>query len=151
MERYKLDTLDLKIIAELRKDGRVSLRTIAERLDIATGTVRTRYNRLVDLGILKVSAVVNPFYFENSILALIGMSLESRTHLEAMRKISSLEGVLSVCNTAGGFDLVVEVFLKSRDELNTFLFKKLPSIEGIKNTHTYVYTDARNKWIDGKF
>jgi Lrp/AsnC family transcriptional regulator for asnA, asnC and gidA len=151
VERYKLDTLDLKIIAELRKDGRVSLRTIAERLDIATGTVRTRYNRLVDLGILKVSALVNPFYFENSILALIGMSLESRTHLEAMRKISSLEGVLSVCNTAGGFDLVVEVFLKSRDELNTFLFKKLPSIEGIKNTHTYVFTDARNKWIDGKF
>ena len=147
---YKLDGIDEKIVNELRKDGRVSLRTIAERLDISTGTVRARYNRLVELGVLKVSALVNPFYFKNSVLALIGMTLESRTHHEAMRKISSLEGVLSVCNSAGGFDLCAEVFLKSREELNTFLFKKLPSIEGIKSTHTYVFLDARNKWVDGK-
>ena len=150
MEKYKLDSLDERIINELRKDGRLSLRTLAERLDIATGTVRTRYNRLVNLGILKVTALINPFYFENSVLALIGMTLTSRTHHEAMRKISSLEGVLSVCNSIGGFDLSVEVFLKCREDLDTFLFKKLPTIEGIKSTHTYVFLDARNKWIDGK-
>jgi len=151
LEKYKLDGIDKQIISELRKDGRISLRTIAEKLDIATGTVRSRYNRLVELEIVKVSALINPFYFENSILAHIGMSLESRTHHEAMRKISSIEGVVSVCNSAGGFDIFVEVFMRSRDELNTFLFQKLPAIEGIKDTHTYVYLDARNKWVDGKY
>ena len=150
-ETYILDEIDRQILRELRKDGRASYRVIAATLDIADGTVRTRVNRMTELGILKISALVNPFYFENSILAHIGMQLESRTHHETMRKIAELDGVLSVCNAAGEYDLVIEVFLHSRDELNHFLFGLLPKIEGIKSTHTFVYLDARNKWIEPKF
>ena len=148
---YRIDEIDRQIIRELQVDGRVSFRTIAETLNIADGTVRTRVNRLTELGILKISAMINPFHFKNSILAHIGMQLESRIHHEVMRKIADLDGVLSVCNTAGEFDLMVEVFLHSRDELNHFLFVLLPTIEGIKSTHTFVYLDARNKWIEAKF
>jgi len=150
-EQYELDDIDRHILRELQRDGRASFRLIAENLEIADGTVRARVNRMTDLGILKISALINPFYFENSILAHIGMQLESRTHHEAMKKIAELEGVLSVCNAAGEYDLVVEVFLHSRDELNRFLFGRLPKIEGIKSTHTFVYLDARNKWIEPKF
>ncbi|MBN2049175.1 MAG: Lrp/AsnC family transcriptional regulator [Spirochaetales bacterium] len=148
---YVLDDIDRQILRELRKDGRASYRVIADNLNIADGTVRARVSRMTDLGILKISPLVNPFYFKNSILAHIGMQLESRTHHETMRKIAELEGVLSVCNSAGEFDLMVEVYLHSRDELNHFLFGLLPKIEGIKSTHTFVYLDARNKWIEPKF
>ena len=68
-----------------------------------------------------------------------------------MEKLARMDGVLSVCNTAGQYDLFVEVFLPSRDALNTFLFEKLPEINGIKSTHTFVYLDARDKWIEAKF
>ena len=150
-EIYLLDDTDRQIIRELRQDGRASYRVIAEKLNLADGTVRARVNRMTELGILKISALINPFYFENSILAHIGMQLESRTHHETMKKIAQLDGVLSVCNAAGEFDLVIEVFLHSRDELNHFLFGLLPKIEGIKSTHTFVYLDAQNKWIEPKF
>ena len=148
---YIPDDIDRQILRELQKDGRASYRVIAETLSLADGTVRTRVNRMMDLGILKISALVNPFYFENSILANIGMELESRTHHETMAKIAALDGVLSVCNAAGEYDLVIEVFLHSRDELNRFLFGELPKIEGIKRTHTFVYLDAQNKWIEPQF
>jgi Lrp/AsnC family transcriptional regulator for asnA, asnC and gidA len=149
-ETYQLDDIDKQILRELQKDGRASYRAIAEKLQIVDGTVRLRVNRLMEIGFLKFSALINPFYFENSILAHIGMQLESRTHHETMRKISQLSGVLSVCNAAGEYDLMVEVFLHSRDELNHFLFGLLPNIEGIKSTHTIVYLDAQNKWIEAK-
>ena len=35
---------------------------------------------MMESGVLKISAMVNPFQFENSILAHIGMELETRTH-----------------------------------------------------------------------
>ena len=148
--KTQLDRVDVQILRELHLDGRVSFRTIAEKLDIADGTVRTRVTRMMESGFLKTSAMINPFYFKNSIVAHIGMELESRTHHETMKKIGQLEGVLSVCNTAGEYDLFAEVFLKSRDELNRFLFEMLPQIDGIKSTHTYVYLDARDKWIEAK-
>ncbi len=149
-EQYTLDPVDVQILQQLQKNGRVSYRTIAEKLDISDGTVRFRVNRMLEANLLKFSALINPFYFQNSILALIGMELESRTHQETMKKISAMEGVISVCNTAGQYDLFVEVFLPSRDDLNRFLFEELPHIEGIKSTHTYVYLDARDKWIEAK-
>src|SRR6056297_3066 len=98
---FELDKTDELILKELQDDGRVSYRTIAEKLDISDGTVRVRVNRMMESGFLKVSALIDPFFFKNSIVAHIGMMLESRTHLETMRKISALDGVLSVCNTAG--------------------------------------------------
>jgi DNA-binding Lrp family transcriptional regulator len=149
-QKYTLDNIDMQILRELHLDGRISFRNIAEKLDIADGTVRTRTTRMMESGFLKISAMVNPFYFENSIVAHIGMELESRTHHETMRKIGELEGVLSVCNTAGEYDLFVEVFLKSRDELNRFLFEMLPRIDGIKSTHTFIYLDSQDKWIEAK-
>jgi len=150
-DQFQLDSTDILILKELHKDGRISYRNIAEKLEIADGTVRSRVARMMDSGFLKISALVNPFHFENSILAHIGMELESRTHHETMEKLARLEGVISVCNTAGQFDLFVEVFLKSRDDLNNFLFQKLPQISGIKSTHTYIYLDAKNKWIEADF
>ena len=149
-QKYQLDNVDMQILRELHLDGRISFRAIAEKLEIADGTVRTRVTRMMESGFLKVSAMINPFYFENSIVAHIGMELESRTHHDSMKIIGQLEGVLSVCNTAGEYDLFVEVFLKSRGELNKFLFEMLPKIDGIKSTHTFVYLDARDKWIEAK-
>jgi Lrp/AsnC family transcriptional regulator for asnA, asnC and gidA len=149
-DEYTPDKTDFDIIDELRKDGRISYRNIAERLGISDGTVRFRVGRLIDQEIIKISALINPFFFENSILALIGMELESRTHHETMKKISQMERVISVCNTAGQYDLFVEVFCRSRKELNAFLFEELPKIEGIKSTHTYVYLEAKNKWVDAE-
>lgn len=150
-KEFELDKTDMLILRELQKDGRVSYRTIAENLAISDGTVRVRVGRMMDSGFLKISALIDPFFFKNSILAHIGMQLESRTHLETMKRIAELDGVLSVCNTAGEYDLFVEVFLKSREELNSFLFEVLPNIDGIKNTHTLVYLDGQSKRIEAKF
>jgi len=145
-----IDATDLKILRELEKDGRISFRTIADKLKISDGTVRSRVNRMMEEGLLKIAPLIDPFCFKNSLIANIGMQLESRTHLETMNKLAELDGVLNVCNTAGAYDLFVEVFLESREELNRFLFEVLPHIGGIKNTHTWVYLDGRNKWIEAK-
>ncbi len=143
-----LDELDRKILKELQRDGRTSFRKIAEKLEIADGTVRFRINRLMEEGALRFSVLVNPFRFEDSILALIGLQLEARTHTKVMKTVAEMAGVLSVCNVTGEFDLLIEVFFHTRRELNQFLFERLPEVTGIKATHTYVYLDARNKWIE---
>ena len=147
-KKYVPDDLDIRIIMELKKDGRVSFRTIAEELNVSDQTVRFRVTRMMENEILRVSPLINPFYFDNSLLSLICMQLESRTQKETMDRISKMEGVVSVCNTAGEFDLFVEVFHQSRSELNRFLFEELPKVPGIKNTHSFIFLDANNKWIE---
>ncbi|HEY6029971.1 MAG TPA: AsnC family transcriptional regulator, partial [Gaiellaceae bacterium] len=55
-----LDAVDKAIIEALQANGRESFRAIAARIGIAEATVRARYGRLVDDGILQVTGVTNP-------------------------------------------------------------------------------------------
>ncbi len=143
-----MDDLDRKIIIELEKNGRTSYKDIAKKLKVSDGTIRFRTRRMIQKNILRITASVNPFSLEKSILALIGMELERRTHKKTMETISKLRGVVSVCNATGRYDLLVEVFLDSQKELNKFLMEDLSKIGGIKATETFVCLDAINKWVE---
>jgi Lrp/AsnC family transcriptional regulator for asnA, asnC and gidA len=145
-----LDKLDRQIISELQSNGRESYKTIARKLNVSGGTVRLRVKRMIKKNVLRISALLNPFLFEHSITALIGMQLENRPLRETMERILKLSGVLSVSNATGEFDLIVEVFLESRGELKRFLIEELTKIDGIKSTETFVFLDGLNKWVELK-
>ena len=142
-----LDDLDRRIIKQLQGEGRMSYKMIAKKLDVSEGTIRFRTKRMIGRGILKISAYINPFIFENSIVAMVGMQLEKRNHRQIMDDLEKIPGVISICNTTGGYDLMVELFFNSRNELNSFLIDELSKIDGIRSTETFVYLEARNKWI----
>ena len=143
-----MDDLDRMIVIELQKSGRISYKDIAKKLKVSDGTIRFRTNRMIRGNILRITASINPFVFDNGIAALVRMQLERRNHKKIMERISQLKGVVSVCNATGQYDLLVEVFLESRKELNKFLIEDLSKIDGIKATETFVYLDAINKWIE---
>ena len=54
-----LDDHDEAILALLREDGRMAVRTIAERVGLNEATVRTRIRRLEQAGIMRVVARVD--------------------------------------------------------------------------------------------
>ena len=56
----RVDELDRRIIEALQENGRESFRRIASRLGVSEGTIRARYARLTDDGVLQVVAVTNP-------------------------------------------------------------------------------------------
>ncbi|MCH8860202.1 MAG: AsnC family transcriptional regulator, partial [Thaumarchaeota archaeon] len=48
----QLDDTDIAIIKSLMKDGRKSFRAISRELKISTPTVKARYERLVNIGLI---------------------------------------------------------------------------------------------------
>ena len=50
---YKLDDIDIAIIQSLIKDGRKSFRQISREIKVSTPTVQARYERLVNVGLIK--------------------------------------------------------------------------------------------------
>ena len=144
-----LDDLDRRIILEFQKDGRKSSKDLARKFKVSDGTIRFRTNRLLKQNILRITASINPFSFSSDgIIAYVGMELEKRTHTITMKKISQLKGVVSVCDVSGRYDLLVEIFLESRQDLNRFLVESLSSVGGINRTETFIVLDAINKWVE---
>lgn len=57
---HELDETDVAIIKSLYEDGRKSFRKISKELSISTPTIKARYQRLVNLGLIKsISPILN--------------------------------------------------------------------------------------------
>jgi len=57
---HELDDTDIGIVNSLKEDGRKSFRQISRELDISTPTVQARYQRLVNIGLIKsISPVID--------------------------------------------------------------------------------------------
>jgi Lrp/AsnC family transcriptional regulator for asnA, asnC and gidA len=146
-KKFKLDALDKKIIIELQHNGRIPYKDIAKKLKVSDGTIRLRTEKMIKSNFLRITASIDPFYFANSITALIGINIAKRSPAELMQKISNMSGVKSVCNATGRYDLFVEVFFDSREALKNFLASDLSQMDAITFTETFVYLDALNKWV----
>ncbi|WP_028576569.1 Lrp/AsnC family transcriptional regulator [Desulfomicrobium escambiense] len=142
-----LDQMDRQIIDALQKNGRESYKSIAQKLGVSDGTVRLRTERMIRSGYLRISASVNPMFFEDGLTATVGVSLEGRANAEIMRAIATLEGVQSVANVSGRFDLLVEIHVSSRNDLRRFLVDDLSAVGGIQNTETFLYLETIDKWV----
>lgn len=142
-----LDQTDRQIITALQENGRESYKSIAARLGVSDSTVRLRTERLIRSGYLRISASVNPMFFEDGLTATVGVSLEGRANAQIMRAIAALDGVQSVANVSGRFDLLVEIHVASRNELRRFLVDDLSAVGGIQNTETFLYLETIDKWV----
>ncbi len=141
-----LDNIDRKIILELQKDARRQFKVIAKKLNVSEGTIKNRVTRLINRGILKLEATVNPFALPNQISAVVGVNLEERNHEEKIKEIEKIPGITSVWNAAGRFDLFFEIMVDSLNSLNDILFRKdLKEIGGISYTETFIilYSDTK--------
>ncbi|MEM2159766.1 MAG: AsnC family transcriptional regulator [Candidatus Nitrosotenuis sp.] len=57
---FQLDDIDVAIIQSLMEDGRKSFRQISREIKVSTPTVQTRYERLVNVGLIKsVSPIID--------------------------------------------------------------------------------------------
>lgn len=135
----KLDEIDKHIIESLRKDGREAFAQIAERLKVSPGMIRQRYNRLVELGYLKVIAATNPLMMGKRTMAMIGVRTDGRKMLEVANKVSKFDEVVYVVFVSGGYDIMLEVFCKDHEDLLNFMTEKLAKVDGVRETESFIY------------
>src|SRR3990170_4937025 len=134
-----LDETDLKIIEALRKDGREAFAQIAEKLNVSPGMIRQRYNRLVELGYLKVVAVTNPLMMGMRTMALIGIRTDGRKMLQVAENVAKLDEVVYLVIVSGRYDIMAEVFCKDDEDMLKFLTEKLAKVDGIRETETFMH------------
>ena len=137
--RERLDEIDHHIINALRADGRVAFAQLAEQLKVSPGMIRQRYNRLVDLGYLKVVAVTNPLMMGKRTVTMIGIRTDGRKMMEVANKIAKFDEVVYIVATSGRYDLMLEVFCQDHEELLNFMTEKLAKVDGVRETESFIY------------
>ncbi len=132
----KIENLDLKILKELQRDGRVSFRDIAEKLGVAEGTIYNHVSKLEEKGIIKrFMADIDFTKLGYDLIVAIGVMVEGGSLPQIEENIGKSPNVTAVYDVTGEYDAIVIARFSERSELNDFV-KGLLSIAGVKRTNT---------------
>lgn len=134
---FDLDEIDLQAIRYLQEDGRLSNSEIARRIGVSEPTVRKRIERLIQDGIIKVVAVLNPRRAGYAAGALVGIRTYPGQAQEVGEQLAQLNEVIYLGYITGRFDLLIEVLLHDEDEMFAFLTRRLRDFPGIAAVETF--------------
>jgi Lrp/AsnC family transcriptional regulator for asnA, asnC and gidA len=133
MRVIELDALDAKILSIMKEDSRIPFTEIAKKLDLSEGAVRQRVKNLTGSGIIKKFTVETA---ENHPRALVFISTSPRVRVPTIAKnIAALDGVDSVMEVAGQFDIGVVVSGQDVSSVNGCI-DLMREVEGVQTTNT---------------
>lgn len=136
---YNFDKIDIKIVNILLEDGRMPASEIARRLgDISERAVRYRIDRMVDAGIIQVSAVAKPQAFGLTTIADVWMEVESDRILEVAKKMAEYDNVSYVACGIGESDVSIQVVAKDTAEIYQFITEVVRKVRGVRKTTTSI-------------
>lgn len=136
---YEIDKLDVKIVNLLLEDGRMSASEIARQIgDISERAVRYRIDRMIDEGVIQISAVARPQAFGFSTIADVWLEVESDQILEVAKRMAAFDNVSYVACGIGEMDVSIQVVAKDTAEIYHFVTEVIRKVPGVRKTTTSI-------------
>ncbi len=135
-----MDAVDLKIINLLLEDGRMPAAEIARRVGngVSERVVRYRIRRLVEQGVIQVTAIVRPQAFGYTIFADVWLQVDSDRIMEVAQTLATYPNVTYVASAIGETDVSIQVVARSTDEVYRFVTEVVRRIPGVRKSTTSI-------------
>ncbi|WP_214322907.1 Lrp/AsnC family transcriptional regulator [Nonomuraea sediminis] len=150
-EEVTLDATDRRIVAELQEDGRRTYGRIAEAVGLSLAPTRQRVARLIDTGVIKIAAIINPRKVGFLHRAAIGLRCEGDLDVIAAA-ITQVDEVEWLMATAGGFDLMAEVSHLDAERLHRLVTDRIRTVPGVRGVEILLFLSifkVRYPWPPG--
>ncbi|MEF8840288.1 MAG: HTH-type transcriptional regulator Lrp [Haloarculaceae archaeon] len=136
------ENLDEKLINALLDDGRASLRSLAERLDVSVTTVSNHLSDLEDRGVIDgYTPKVDYDELGYDVTAVIQLKVEGSALPEITDRLKGHEQMVSVYEVTGDHDVIAIGKFRDTDAMNDQI-KELLVDPDIKESNTSVVLNA---------
>ena len=136
------ENLDAKLINALLGDGRASLRSLGEDLDVSVTTVSNHLQDLEEQGVIQgYSPRVDYDKLGYDVTAVIQLKVEGQALPEITERLHDVDGMVSVYEVTGDYDVIAIGKFHDTDEMNDRIKDILGDAE-IRETNTSVVLDS---------
>ncbi|KAB1146686.1 Lrp/AsnC family transcriptional regulator [Streptomyces luteolifulvus] len=137
-----LDDIDRQILARLLKDGRISVRALAEQVHISRANAYTRIGRLVAEEVITgFTAQLNPQRAGFGTSAYVTLSIDQNAWRDISRELREIPYVEHVALVTGDFDVLALVRTPDNQLLRQVVLESVQAIEGVRSTRTWLVFD----------
>jgi DNA-binding Lrp family transcriptional regulator len=132
------ENLDAKLINALLGDGRASLRSLAEELDVSVTTVSNHLKDLEEEGVVNgYTPRIDYDELGYDVTAILQLKVEGSSLPEVTDRLESLEQMVSVYEVTGDYDVIAVGKFLDTDHMNQ-LIKTLLADQDVKESNTSV-------------
>ncbi len=133
----KLDSVDIRLLAELQQDGRRSVVELAERVGLSPTPCARRIRQLEEAGIVRgYAAQIDPTRLGLTVRAFVQVRLERHTDETVARfteALAALDAVVSCHATTGDHDFMLQVLAADLESLSNIVLRSLLRIAGVRD------------------
>jgi len=133
----RLDATDRRIVEALSKDGRMSMRALAETLHISRANAYARVERLLSSGVIRgFRAEIDPNTVGLATSAFVTINLHQGDWREVSSRLRAVPGIAQIALVGGEFDVIVLVRARDNSDLRRIVLDEIHGIPGVVSTHT---------------
>jgi DNA-binding Lrp family transcriptional regulator len=148
-----LDDVDRRLLAELAKDGRLSIRALAERAHVSRANAYARVDRLIADGVITgFTAEVDPERAGLGTSAYVLLTIQQNTWREVAEALGELPYVQHFALVGGDFDVLALVRAPDNAALRHIVLERIQEIDGVRGTRTWLIFDEHDgrgtTWAD---
>ena len=118
---------------------------MARDLGVSEGTVRRRLAKLLQDRTIRVIAIAEPEQLGFHTSAFIGLQVDPARVEHVATELANLTETEHVAITTGSYDIFIWVNLASSEALASFLHHKVGTVEGVRQTETFVSLETRKR------
>jgi DNA-binding Lrp family transcriptional regulator len=137
-----LDDTDRAIVHELRRDGRISMRALAEKLHISRASAYTRVERLYAAGVVTgYSAIIDPERYGFGISAYVYLKISQHSWKTVRTRVLQIPEVWHGALVSGENDLVLLVRTHDAASLRDLVLNTFQTMPDVMSTQTVLILD----------
>lgn len=130
-----LDETDVRLLAILQTDGRITNADLAKRVGLSPPSVLQRVRALERAGLIKAYvALLDPdrLGLKTTVLAMISLSMHQDQPIERFRKaVQEIDEIVECYHVSGEFDFLLKIIVKDIKSYELLIREKLSKIRGI--------------------
>ncbi|MBO1333523.1 Lrp/AsnC family transcriptional regulator [Streptomyces sp. VRA16 Mangrove soil] len=132
-----LDAIDRDILQMLQKDGRASIRSVAERVHVSRANAYARINRLIDDGVIRgFGARVDHERAGQGASAYITLKIVQNSWRTVRDQLRRMPEAAHIALVSGDFDVLILVHTRDNRALRELVLTKLQAIPEVLSTRT---------------
>jgi Lrp/AsnC family transcriptional regulator, leucine-responsive regulatory protein len=142
----ELDDKDLQILKLVQENAKLTVRDIAEKVNLSATPTHERIKRLEKNGVIRqYAAILDNRMLNKGIMVICNISLRDHDKKTAQGLIESVKKfpeVLECYNISGEFDFMLKIIAESMESYHDFFVNKLSEIKGIGQTKSSFVMDV---------
>jgi Lrp/AsnC family leucine-responsive transcriptional regulator len=142
----ELDDKDLQILKLVQNNAKLTVRDIAEKVNLSATPTHERLKRLEKNGVIRqYAAILDNRMLNKGIMVICNISLrdhDKKTAQGLIESVNKFPEVLECYNISGEFDFMLKIIAESMESYHDFFVNKLSEIKGIGQTKSSFVMDV---------